>query len=268
MEEYKRANLALWNEWASIHCQSEFYDVAGFRSGKSSLTPLELTELGDVSGKTLLHLQCHFGLDTLSWARLGAKVTGADFSDQAIALARSLSQELGMDAGFVCSDLYTLPQVLTGTFDIVFTSYGVLVWLPDLERWAQVIAHFLKPGGTFYIAEMHPFAGVFENFQVTELQAAYSYFHSPEPYEVETAGSYADPTAHVGQPVEYEWHHSLADIINALISAGLRIEFLHEFPFCAYAMFPFMERHEDGWWRLPSDVPVIPLMFSLKAVKP
>lgn len=267
MDDYRRANLALWNEFTAIHVQSAMYDVAGFKAGRLSLTPIERTELRDVAGKTLLHLQCHFGLDTLSWARLGARVTGADFSDKAIAQARSLSQELGLEAEFVCSDLYELPGVLPGTFDVVFASFGVLVWLPDLERWGQVIAHYLKPGGTFYLVEFHPFAGVFDENEPDALRARYGYFRRPEPDEYETAGSYAEPTAHVDQPVEYEWRFSLADVVNALIAAGLRIEFLHEFPFSPYSQFSFTERREDGlYWPKPG-LPDVPLLFSIRATR-
>src|SRR5512139_2419139 len=157
MNEYQQANLALWNEWAEINVKSREYDVAGFLAGKSSLKSIELEELGEVAGKTLLHLQCHFGLDTLSWARRGAAVTGVDFSDKAVGLAQALAREAGLEARFICSDLYALPEVLSGQFDIVYTSYGVLCWLRDLEQWAELIAHFLKPGGVFYIADFHPF---------------------------------------------------------------------------------------------------------------
>lgn len=273
MDDYKRANRNLWNEWAEIHARSttECYNLESFKAGASSLHSIELEELGDVSGRSLLHLQCHFGMDTLSWARQGAKVTGADFSDRAIAIARSLSKEVGIEATFVCCDLYDLPDMLSGQFDIVFTSYGVLVWLPDITGWAEVIAHFLKPGGTFYIVEFHPFCLVFDNGDdVTGLQVANPYFHSAEPLEFEVSGSYADREAKVEQPVEYEWMHSLGDIVNALIGAGLRIEFLHEFP---YAVDPAIlppsatVRDEEGWYRLADRDNMIPLMFSLKATK-
>src|SRR5438874_1743175 len=148
MDEYRKSNLQLWNEWTSIHEKSEFYHLEAFKAGKSSLSDLEIKELGDVAGKSLLHLQCHFGKDTLSWARLGANVTGADFSDRAIALARSLSSELNISATFVRSDIYDLRRALSGEFDIVYTGGGALNWLPDMGRWAQVAAHFLRPGGT------------------------------------------------------------------------------------------------------------------------
>src|SRR5436853_4157193 len=148
-EPFRRANRDRWNELAPLHARSAFYDVAGFKAGKTSLRPLELAEVGDVAGKALLHLQCHFGMDTLSWARLGAQVTGIDFSDKAIAIAQNLSQELNLDTTFICTELYNLPDVLdaAGAFDIIYTSYGAVGWLPDLQPWGSIIAHYLKPGG-------------------------------------------------------------------------------------------------------------------------
>jgi SAM-dependent methyltransferase len=270
VDDYIKANLELWNNWALIHEKAEAYDLEGFRAGKLSLNTIELEEIGDVAGKSLLHLQCHFGKDTLSWARLGASVTGADFSDKAIALARSLSEELGIPADFVCSNVYDLPDVLPGQFDIVFTSYGVLYWLPDIDRWAQVVGHFLKPGGTFYIVEFHPFAWVFEDAEEGEgLKVSYPYFTPPEPLEFETHGTYADPDADY-HSVEYGWNHSLGEIVSALISAGLTIEFLHEFPFSIEgSMFKALERGEDDRWRLkdPRERAGIPLMFSIRAAR-
>jgi SAM-dependent methyltransferase len=266
---YRQANRQRWNELVALHHRSRFYDVDGFKAGQSSLRPLEIEELGDVSGKSLLHLQCHFGLDTLSWARRGARVTGVDFADEAIALAQTLSRETGLDARFVCSSVEDLPGVLRDTFDIVFTSYGVLWWLADLRRWAEVIAHFLKPGGTFYLVEIHPFADVFDDRpDVRELRPAYPYFASPEPWRDEAQGSYADREARVAHTVSYGWPHSIGDILNALLGAGLHVEFLHEFPYCVYAKFPFMHQGTDGWWRLPEQYGSIPLLFSLKASSP
>ncbi len=267
MDDYMKINLDLWNEWTPIHQKSKSYDVEGFTSGRCTLHSNELEELEDVSGKSLLHLQCHFGMDTMSWARMGAKATGADFSDKAIKLAESLSKELNIEADFVCSNVYDLPKVLSGRFDIVFTSYGVLCWLPDIQGWAKVIAHFLKPGGVFYIIEAHPFCNIFENESyIKELKLYHTYFYSAEPTRYEPDGSYADRTAKVVNP-SYEWTHGLGDIINALLSAGLRIEFLHEFPFCNYDIFPFLEQGEDKKWRLKGNKEIIPLMFSLKATK-
>ena len=268
MDEYLQANQRRWDLLTIEHENSEFYDLAGFKAGKDRLRSIELSELGDVDGKTLLHLQCHFGMDTLAWARRGATVTGVDFSSKAITLARSLSQELSIPARFVQSDIYELPHYLSGEFDIVFTSYGVLHGLPDLRRWAQVIAHFLKPGGIFYIVEDHPFFRVFRAGPDGQIKAERSYFFSQKPQRIEVTGSYATDGEGVAG-VQYVWDHSLGEVIGSLIDAGLKIEFLHEFPFAARAKFPVMEQGEDGWWRLPADQHgVIPFLFSLQARKP
>ena len=266
MDNYQKANLALWNEWADIHAASSYYDLPAFIAGKCSLKPIGLEEVGDVSGKTLLHLQCHFGKDTLSWARRGAIVTGADFSERAIALAQDLARQTGLDARFICSDLYALPDVLTGQFDVVFTSYGVLCWLRDLTRWAQIAAHFLKPGGTFFIAEFHPFLQIFDERDLSELRVQNGYFYQAEPHEWAVQGSYADREAAVRQPVEYEWTHSLGEIVTALTAAGLRIEFLHEFNWSVDRSLDCMERVADGKWRIKGQ-PDLPLMFSIRATK-
>ncbi len=151
MNPHLEANRVRWNQLADVNVKSRYYDVDGFRCGKSSLKSIERDEVGEVRGQTLLHLQCHFGLDTLSWRRLGAEVTGVDFSPTAIALARELSREVGLEANFIEANIYDLPTVLEGQFDIVFASYGVLCWLPDLLAWARVAAHFLKAGGAFHL---------------------------------------------------------------------------------------------------------------------
>jgi SAM-dependent methyltransferase len=267
MDKYLKYNQELWNEITPIHAKSKFYDVEGFKKGSSRmLYPVELEEMGDVSGKSLLHLQCHFGMDTLSWARLGAKVTGVDFSDKSINLARSLSNELGIKTRFICCDIYDLPKKLKSKFDIVYTSSGVLCWLPDLKKWAEIIAHFLKPEGFFYILEGHPFMMVFDDAQdATEPRFKYSYFHGPEPDKWEPEGDYAEPDAAVTHG-SYEWNHQMGDIINSLINAGLRIEFFHEFPMIFFKRFPFMVRDDEGGWRIKGDK--LPLTFSIKATKP
>lgn len=266
MDEYLEANRKLWDELTPIHARSEFYDLRGFKSGKCALSSIELEEVGDVSGKSLLHLQCHFGMGTLSWARLGARAVGVDFSNEAINLARSLSDETGIGARFVLSDIYELPGALAEEFDIVFTSAGVLCWLPDLKRWADVISHFLKPGGFFYIFEGHPFSSVFNDAaNVTELEVTESYFSGPEPKYWEPDSDYADPNAEVTHG-SYEWTHSLGSIVGALAEAGLRIEFLHEFPVLFDRACPLMEQDRDGWWRLKGDK--VPLTFSIRASKP
>lgn len=244
------------------------YDVEAFKSGRETLKQFEVDELGDVAGRSLLHLQCHFGLDTLSWARRGAHVTGADFSPKAVDKARTLAADLLIDATFVCSDLYELPGALTGTFDIVYTSFGAIYWLPDIEKWADVVAHFLVPTGTFYIAEFHPFAWAFDDTDASEPVLRYPYFDRQEPLALAVHGSYADPKAETKTKVEYGWPHGLGSIVTALVSRGLDIEFLHEFPFTVFPQLPFLVKSDNGYWTLPPEVEgEIPLMFSIKAKK-
>jgi SAM-dependent methyltransferase len=193
-------------------------------------------------------------------------VTGVDFSTSSIALARSLSQELNISATFVCADIYQISDTLSGDFDVVFTSYGVLHWLRDLQQWGRIIAHFLKPDGIFYIVEDHPTFRMFTTEEETKIKLANPYFFSETPEQVEMTGSYA--TDDQGEPASfYLWNHGLGEVINALIDAGLTIEFLHEFPYAARAKFPFMEQGSDGWWRLPSCYTQIPFLFSLQARK-
>jgi len=268
MNKYLEANQKRWDELTHEHKDSPFYDVEGFRAGKDRLRSIELTELGDVSGRSMLHLQCHFGLDTMAWARRGAAATGIDFSPQAIKLARRLSRELNIPAQFICADILELTKVLTGGFDIVFTSYGVLHGLPDLQKWGEVIAHFLNPGGIFYIVEDHPAFRTFREMPDGELRPARQYFFSDEPQKIEWTKSYAAEREGT-KGVSYVWDHSLGEIIQAVIDAGLQIEFLHEFPYAARAKFSFMEKGKDGWWRLPAKQHgTIPFLFSLQARKP
>ena len=273
MDDALRANRDLWDAWTGIHTASEFYDVPSFRDGRQPirLAGYEREEIGPVAGKSLLHLQCHFGLDTLSWARLGANVTGADFSERAVESARALAAEIGVPATFVLSNLYDLPDALEGEFDIVYTSRGVLGWLPDVAGWARVAARFVKPGGTFYVTEIHPAAQVFENDGVApgELRLAYPYWSHAEPLTFDVHGSYADPGAATDPAlVEHGWDHSLGEIVTALVDAGLRIEFLHEFDFCEWKL-DFLVEGDDGRWRLPDGTKgQLPLFFSIRASKP
>jgi len=264
-------NQALWDEWTAIHETSAFYDLDEFRAGGIRLRPYELEEIGPVMDQSLLHLQCHFGIDTLSWARLGARVTGADFSPAAIELATSLAVELGFpEARFVRSTIDALPDVLEDRFDIVYTSRGVLGWLPDIRRWAQVAAHFVKPGGRFYITEVHPVANVFEDEGVEpgELRLRYPYWEHHDPLSFPVQGSYADPTAEVHATVEHGWDHGLGEIVTALIEAGLEIRSLREYPFVDWPV-GFLAEAEDGTWRLPPGAAgELPLFFSILATKP
>ncbi len=259
MDERLRTNRRLWDHWTELHERSAFYDLSGFRAGRSSLNPIERRELGEVRGRSLLHLQCHFGLDTLSWARLGARVTGVDFSPRSIELARSLAEEFDLEAHFLCADLYELGDTIDSRFDIVFTSYGVLWWLPDLHRWAQVIADRLLPGGLFYMVEYHPFLNLLDD-DGELLGTKYFPAHEPERYEV--SGSYA-----VAGDASYEcfgWVHSLSEIVNALLDAGLRIDFLHEHDYSPYGCFPFLEEREPGRYQVKGRAE-IPVLFSARA---
>lgn len=259
-------NRRYWDEVVPVHAASELYDVEGFMAGALSLDELESTEVGDVTGKRLLHLQCHFGLDTLSWARLGAQVTGMDYSPVAIDKARGLAAQCGIDARFICCNLYDLPRQLEGQFDIVFTSYGVLCWLPDLREWARIAANYVKPGGFFYIAEFHPFSYVFDD-EADHLRYRYPYF-AQQATRFEFDGTYADKDAKLVNREDYEWNYPLGEVVTALIDAGLRIEFLHEHAFTVYQQLPFLEKVGRGRWRFPGGEEPIPLMFSLRASKP
>ncbi len=272
MDEALRSNRELWDAWTRIHVGSAFYDVESFRNGERPIrvADYEREEVGSVEGKTLLHLQCHFGLDTMSWARLGATVTGIDFSEEAIVAARELAAEVGIPATFIRSELDRLPEVLDERFDIVYTSCGVLGWLPDIAGWGRVAAHFVRSGGFLYLTEIHPVAQVFkdEGVEPGELRLAFPYWSHPEPLRFEVKGSYADPSAATEGLVEYGWDHSLGEIVTSLADAGLRIEFLHEFDFVRWPV-EFLVEGEDGRWRLPTGSKGdLPLFFSLKATKP
>ena len=267
MDDFMKANRDLWDELTPIHELAESYDVEGFRSGRSTLKPIEVRELGDVSGKSLLHLQCHFGMDTMSWARLGAFATGVDYSPKAIDLARKLSSELGIKADFICCNIYDLQDILKKEFDIVFTSYGVLTWLPDLNRWAKTVTHFLKPGGVFYIVEGHPFLQVFDNSnKAADFKVENSYFHQTEPIKWEWENDYSDNKAQIVHP-SYEWSYTISGVVNSLVNAGLVINFLNEFPISAYRWSPFTnKKDEHGLWHIEGDK--VPLTFSLMATRP
>ncbi len=268
MNQYNTTNRALWDGWAGINSRAASYRTEEFRAGQNSLHSVELAEVGEVNGKSLLHLQCHFGLDTLSWARLGANVAGIDFSQEGIRIASELSRDLGIPAEFICCDIYELPQHLDRQFDVVYTSYGVLCWLPDLTRWAELVFRYLRPGGRFHIAEFHPVLYAFDppksgNHMVPILP----YFPSSEPQMWEEIGSYADRSADFRHD-SYIWQHSLAEVVNSLIAAGLRIDHLNEFPYCVDEILPgVMHQKPDGWWYLTGDVDSLPLMFSIAATR-
>ncbi len=266
--QYYDAIQKMWDEFAKVNYQSEVYQTKEFLKGKTSLNSIELDELGKfVKGKSLLHLQCHFGLDTLSWARQGAKVTGVDISGKAINLARQLAKNAKIEATFVESNIYDLPKNLDEKYDIVFTSYGVLCWLNDLKRWAEIIAQFLKLGGIFYIAEFHRFIWVFDWDDPNDFVLKNNYFHDPEPIGYTVSGSFADGNKTTEKLDGYEWSHSLSDVINSIISAGLQIKFFNEFSKAPFQRFPFLKKSVDGYWRYDHSEIQLPLVFTLMAKK-
>ena len=253
-----------------MHLTSDYYQLDKFKADPTHLSFVahEHEEVGDVRGKSLLHLQCHFGLDTLSFARLGAKPTGVDISGEAIKLASSLTKELELDASFVQSDIYDLPDNLKGEFDIVFTSVGVLCWLPDIYAWAKVVAHFLKPGGLFYIKDGHPIKNIFdEELHDGKMIIKFPYFRTKE-IKWSDGTSYAGEEKIKDHATTYEWIHRFGDIINALIQAGLVITEVKEFPYLMMQMYDTMVKNDLGEWSFPDGQGLIPLMYSIKAIKP
>lgn len=270
--EYVEENRAHWDELAEHHPDTDSYDVESFLQGESSLRRLEREEL-DATGRRLLHLQCHFGLDTLSWVRNEgvAHATGVDFAPTAIETARDLRDQIDLSPDqtrFIESDIYELPENLDDTFEIVFTSYGTIYWLPDLTRWAEVIATHLESGGTFYIADGHPLAEPFHHESTAEnLQAAYPYFNT-DPTTEEFDGSYAGWDFGLENKRSHGFSHPLGEIVTALADTGLRIEFIHEHPWSFFQRFDVMESDEDNRWWLPDLEYDLPFTFSLKAQKP
>ena len=262
MDERIAANRRLWDEWARINQDSALYDLAAFRAGETSLKPIELEEVGPVAGKSLLHLQCHFGQDTLSWSRMGAKVTGVDLSPEAIARARALAAELKLDARFICSDVLALDALGDEQFDIVFVSYGALIWLPDLDRWAETVARHLKPGGMFHLVEFHPAIGML-NEPATGIEGSYFRgdalsFRSESSY---AGGEHAPMTS-------YEWQFTIADAVTVLLKAGLALRSLREFPYCVHKCWPFLVESEPGRYVVKHFPGKLPLLFSIAAQKP
>jgi SAM-dependent methyltransferase len=260
---WRELNRANWDSRVPVHAASSFYDLDGFRAGRDTVGPVQAAEVGDVDGKRLVHLQCHIGLDTLSWARRGARVSGLDFSAPAISVARSLAADLGISASFAVSDVYDAVPAFGGErFDIVYTGIGALVWLPSVTRWASVVAGLLAPGGFLYILEGHPFVHVLEE-SASSLVVERDYFDSSG-LVADCAYTYTDgPALAATRSVEFQ--HSLGSIVSALIVAGLRIEFVHEFDFDMFQRFPSMAAEPDGLYRLPGGRPRVPMLFSLRA---
>lgn len=260
------SNLALWEEWTTIHASGDFYDLERFLDDPSDVRvrPDEIADVGPVSGKRLLHLQCHFGLDTLSWARLGAQVTGVDFSPTAVGLARDVAHRAGLSATFIESTVDDLPSVLTDSFDIVYTSRGVLGWLPDIRRWASVACRYVAPGGFLYLREAHPVLWAMDDG--LPVRPRFRYWEG-ETLVFPVKGSYADPDAPVAASKEHAWNHSMGEIVSAIAAEGLVVEFLREEPFIEWPAEGF-EEHGDGW-HLPGELDgTLPLSYALRARRP
>lgn len=257
-------NKKHWDEVAPIHGRS--YDTGTLINGGHHLDATQVEELGDVSGKTILHLMCHIGTDTLSLARLGAEVTGIDISGESLKVARELALKTGLKARFIETPLFDLPDKLDETFDMVYTSIGVLCWISDLKQWANIISRYLKPGGTLYLMESHPFMHVFDN-EATGLNVRFPYFSQGKPFDWPGDWpDYSDENYVVKSPTrEFQW--TMGQTYNSLTEAGLSIEFIHEFDFLHWKGLESMEMCEDGFWRLPEPLNRIPVLFSLRASK-
>jgi len=259
------ANRALWDDRVPVHATSDFYDVDGFKAGRSTLEPFEVEEVGPVAGLDLVHLQCHFGLDTLSWARLGARVTGLDISEVGVATAQDLADEVGIDADFVAGDVYGAVAALGGrTFDVVFTGLGALNWLPDIDRWAAVVDALLRPGGFLYLAEFHPWVNT---LSYQDLTVETSYWNDPEGELSIGDGSYVETSDTFSHTESWEWNHALSEVMGALLDRGLAVELFHEHPYTLYRRWPFLEARQHGTFWLPEGMPGLPLMYSLKMRK-
>ncbi len=260
--EYFELNKKLWNDKVDYHFKSQFYGVEQFLKGESTLNEIELNLLGEIKQKSLLHLQCHFGLDSLSLARLGAQITGVDFSEKAIEKANELKYLTNLNAEFVLSNIYELPEKLNHTFDLVFSSYGTIGWLPDINRWAKIVAHFLKPGGKFIFVEFHPVRWMFSD-DFASVQ--YGYFHGGAIVE-EESGTYADANAPL-KNISVGWNHTLSDVIQALINEGLGIENFQEFNFSPYPIFIENAKIDENKFAPKGLENKLPLVYALKAIK-
>lgn len=260
--KYIEINRQSWNNRTETHLQSDFYDQENFLKGKSSLNPIELELLGDVQGKKILHLQCHFGQDTISLSRLGAHATGIDFSEKAIESAQEIAKETHSNATFICCDIYDLPNHLDEKFDIVFTSYGTIGWLPNLDQWAEIIARFLKPNGQLVMVEFHPVVWMFDdNFE----KIAYRYFNSGAIVETEN-GTYADRDANISQSYVM-WNHGLGEVLNSLIKNNLEINGFDEFDYSPYNCFNKTMEFETGKFRIAHLDDKIPMLYAIKATR-
>jgi SAM-dependent methyltransferase len=269
LEPWRQENLATWNERAAIHMRdaSGFYALDRFREGQDILLSIEAEEIGDVFGKHVLHLQCHIGLDTLCLARRGAIVTGLDFSSEAIKSARALARETKIQANFVQADVYDALHVLEGGFDMVFVNWGSLNWLPDIRRWAHIVAGLLAPGGCLYLAEQHPSLSVMQEIDGKITPGIGWRTPKEEPVVTDMPTSYNGDETKLEHSRLHEWEHPLSDILGGLLEAGMRLDFFHEHEVLPWQRLKMMVPTEDRYFELPPGQVRMPLAFSLKAFK-
>jgi 2-polyprenyl-3-methyl-5-hydroxy-6-metoxy-1,4-benzoquinol methylase len=268
--EYDRLNRTYWDQLTMLHRAGDGYRVQQFLGGASILDPLVLSEIGDVAGKSIVHLQCHFGLDTLSLARLGAIVTGIDYAPEGIATARRLSAESGVSGSFIESRVEDLPDRLDEKFDIAYVTWGALNWLPDLGAWARTVAHVLKPGGFLYLAEFHPLAQAIDEQETGangSLAIHYPMIGKSAPRQWQTETDYADEVTKLTHTGTWEWNHGVGELLSSLIGAGLRIDYFKEHPYLTWRAFAAMVEIDKYFFGLPNHLPAVPLAISLKAAK-
>ncbi len=269
LDEYRLANRANWDSRVDIHFGSNGYGVDKFASDPAHLShevTFDKEKLGDVAGKKLIHLQCHIGTDTISWARLGAEVTGIDLSEKSIAAAQELSRIAQTPARFLVSELYDSPSVVPEKFDIVYTGCGAICWLPDIKAWAKVVASFLDAGGLFYMCESTPILWALDWEDMDRLSVTESYFETVEPVAVVEEDTYEGEGV-VASPLNYSWNHGMGEILTALLNAGFRLDAIEEYDFCGWQGINQMVEGEDGFWRLPHGQDRLPLMWSVLATK-
>jgi SAM-dependent methyltransferase len=261
------ANRRNWDERVGVHTASRFYDVEGWLARRPGPRPREVDALGDAAGLDLVHLQCHFGLDTLAWADAGARVTGLDFSAEAIRAAEDLAQRAGLEdrSSFVCADVYDAAEVLAPqTFDIVYVSLGALNWLPHVGRWADQVVALARPGGRLYLHEIHPAAWSLDR-EVPTLM--YTYFEETEPFVDDTGDTYADADRRMANSRNYQWNHSVGEVTTALIQRGMRIDRLVEHDWTVEKQFPWLVESSPKHWTAGPGQPRLPLTYTVVATR-
>jgi len=271
-DEHRDANRAWWDERSPAHAAAPEYAVAQLIADPNRLSDVvrfDVPRLGAVSGLRGVHLQCHIGTDTISLARLGARMTGLDFSGAALAIARDIAQSAGVTVDYVESDVYGAPEVLgCNAFDLVYTGVGALVWLPDIRRWAEVVAHLLRPGGRLFLREGHPVLWALDETRTDVIAFAYPYFEHAEPLRFDASETYVETDAVFTNIESREWNHGMGEIITALLDVGLRLTMFVEHDSVPWEGLPGQMTESDGEWRLIEHGDRVPLSYTLQAIKP